>query len=59
MWIKGKKILIFGFGKEGVAGANYLGYDNKITIIDEKNKEQIDKTFFQKLIFLPEIIYSS
>ena len=47
--IQGKKIVIFGFGKEGVASANFLGKNNQITVIDEKSQSEIDREFFKKL----------
>ncbi len=47
--MKHKKIAIFGFGKEGISAANYLGSENKITIIDDKEKKDIEKSLFQKL----------
>lgn len=47
--ITNKKIVVFGFGKEGLASANYLGKNNKISVIDEKSRHQIDKDFFKKL----------
>lgn len=39
--IKGKKVAIVGFGKEGLAAANYLGKDNKIIVFDKKSKNEI------------------
>ena len=47
--IQGKKIVIFGFGKEGLSSANFLGKKNQIAVIDEKSKFQIDTEFFKKL----------
>src|SRR3989304_4587032 len=47
--ISGRNIAIFGFGKEGQASANYLGKSNQITIIDEKDKDDIDNNFFKNL----------
>ena len=47
--IRGKKIVIFGFGKEGLASANFLGKNNQITVIDEKSQSEIDRDFFKKL----------
>ena len=47
--ISNQKIAIFGFGKEGVSSANYLGRNNQLTIIDEKTRDQIDPIFFEKL----------
>lgn len=47
--IKGKRIAIIGFGKEGVSCANFLGQENEISIFDQKTKNQIDPTFFKKL----------
>ena len=47
--IRSKKIAIFGFGKEGVSAANYLGHRNQITIFEKKQETQIDKSLFKKL----------
>ena len=47
--ILNQKICIIGLGKEGVSAANYLGKNNKITIVDQKKKEKIDAVFFEKL----------
>lgn len=47
--IQNKKIAIFGFGKEGVSAANFLGRKNQIVIIDEKTKDKIDDVFFTNL----------
>jgi len=47
--IRSKKIAIFGFGKEGISAANYLGHRNRITIFEEKQETQIDKSLFKKL----------
>jgi len=47
--ISGRNIAIFGFGKEGQTSANYLGKSNQITIIDEKDKDDIDNNFFKNL----------
>lgn len=47
--ISGKKIIILGFGKEGVSAANYLGLNNKIIIFDEKSRKQISEEFFKNL----------
>ena len=47
--ITGKKIAIVGFGIEGVSCANYLGVRNRIFIIDQKSKEQIDDDLWKKL----------
>lgn len=46
---KSQKIAIFGLGEEGVSAANYFAKTANILIYDDKNKEQIDKTFFKKL----------
>jgi|SRR3989344_2839950 len=48
--IKNKNIAIFGFGKEGLAVANFLGGRNHIFIFDDKEKADIDGTLFDKLI---------
>ncbi|MDP2632365.1 MAG: UDP-N-acetylmuramoyl-L-alanine--D-glutamate ligase [Candidatus Curtissbacteria bacterium] len=47
--IKGKRIAVFGFAKEGLSAANYLGAENFISIIDEKTKDELDKSIFRKL----------
>ncbi len=47
--ISGKKIAIFGLGKEGVVSANYLSLNNQIVIIDEKAKEDIDPAIFNAI----------
>ncbi len=47
--IKGSKIAIYGFGKEGFSAANYLGKENQIAIIDDRPKNEIDVDFFKKL----------
>lgn len=44
-----KRIAIFGFGKEGISAANYLGERNQITIFEQKADREIDKSFFKKL----------
>ena len=44
-----KKIAIFGFGKEGLAAANFLGNNNHISIIDDKLQSEIDQEIFKKL----------
>lgn len=49
--IKNKNICIIGLGKEGVSVVNFLGGKNKITIIDQKPKEEIDQGFFKRLKF--------
>ena len=41
--IKGKNIAIVGLGKEGIAAANYLSTNNRITIFDIAPEEKIDK----------------
>jgi len=47
--IKGKKIAIYGLGKEGVSAANFLGQDNEVVIIDDKAKKEIDPVLFSNL----------
>ncbi len=47
--IKGKKIAIVGFAKEGLAAANYLSPFNKVTIFDLKAKGEVDAVFFKSL----------
>src|SRR3990167_10310096 len=47
--IAGKKIAIAGFGIEGVSCANYLGARNKVFVIDQKSKDQIDDYLWEKL----------
>src|SRR3990167_8782873 len=47
--IAGKKIAIVGFGIEGVSCANYLGTRNRIFIIDQKPKNQIETDLWKKL----------
>lgn len=47
--ISHKKIAIFGFAKEGVSSANYFGHNNKIFILDDREKNQIEKKYFRKL----------
>ncbi|KKR57370.1 MAG: hypothetical protein UT95_C0021G0010, partial [Candidatus Curtissbacteria bacterium GW2011_GWB1_40_28] len=47
--IKGKRIAIYGFGKEGVSAANFLGQNNDVSIIDDKTKKEIDPIFFSNL----------
>ena len=51
--IKGKRIAIYGFGKEGVSAANFLGQNNDVSIIDDKTKKEIDPIFFSKGNFTP------
>ncbi|OGD93043.1 UDP-N-acetylmuramoylalanine--D-glutamate ligase [Candidatus Curtissbacteria bacterium RIFCSPHIGHO2_12_FULL_41_13] len=46
---KNKKIAIYGFGKEGVSAANFLGQNNDVSIIDDKTKKEIDPIFFSNL----------
>ena len=43
--IRGKNILIFGLGKEGVSAANFLGRYNNISVVDKKPKEELEEFF--------------
>ena len=47
--INSKRILIFGFGKEGQSAANYLGKKNDLVIFDEKSQNLIPQEHFTKL----------
>jgi len=47
--ISKKRIAILGFGKEGLSAANYLGVNNDVSIIDEKQKSEIEQESFKKL----------
>lgn len=42
MQIKNFKIAIFGLGLEGVSAANFLGHDNEITVVEQKNKREVE-----------------
>lgn len=42
--IKGKKIIIFGLGAEGLSAANFLGANNKIWIVDQKSRRQLKES---------------
>lgn len=42
--IKGKKILLFGYGKEGKAAEQFLKHQNGVKIYDDKDKTQISKS---------------
>ena len=44
-----KNIAIFGFGTEGTSAANFLGRSNRISIFDDKDKENIDQSVFKEL----------
>ena len=44
-----KNIAIFGFGKEGVAAANYLGTGNNISVFDDKPKNLMEPMLFKML----------
>ena len=55
--ISGKKIAILGFGKEGVAAANYLGRNNQIFVFDKKSESEIEKHFFKKLKIKPRSFF--
>lgn len=43
------KIAIIGFGKEGVAAANYFGEVNDVTVIDDKSQDEVEKEYFRDL----------
>ncbi|MCR4324956.1 MAG: UDP-N-acetylmuramoyl-L-alanine--D-glutamate ligase [Candidatus Curtissbacteria bacterium] len=43
----GKKILIFGLGKEGASAARYLQSKNEVTVVDQKPKEEINQDFLE------------
>ncbi len=45
--ITNKKIAIYGLAQEGLSAANYLGANNDLTIIDDKDKKQIDEIYFK------------
>lgn len=47
--IKNKKIAIIGFGKEGIATANYLSAFNQIWIFDSKKQDEFTKSDFSKI----------
>ena len=47
--IHSKRIAVFGFGEEGISVANFLGKNNQITVIDDKLRNDIDKSFFRRL----------
>ena len=44
MNFKGKKILVFGAGKSGVAAVKHLVKNNYVLLVDDKNKEDLTKT---------------
>lgn len=44
-----EKIAILGFGKEGLAAANFFQGKGNISIFDDKPREEIDSVFFKKL----------
>jgi len=44
-----KNIAIYGFGKEGISAANYLGKTANISIIEDRVENEIDKSNFKKL----------
>ena len=46
-----KKIAIVGFGKEGVATANYFSKSGELFIFDKKPKEEINPEILKKLKF--------
>lgn len=47
--LKSRKIAIVGFGKEGLSAANFLAQDNLITVFDDREKREIDPTFFKRV----------
>lgn len=47
--INNKKIAIIGFGKEGIAAANYLSGTNEISIFDAKKENQFPQSDFEKV----------
>ncbi len=57
--IKNKKIAIIGFGKEGIAAANYLGSKNEISVFDEKKESQIPKSDLQKAKMVGRFYFNS
>lgn len=56
--ILGKKILIFGLGKEGISAANYLGKQNQVYIYDDEKEAEFEKNTFKKLELKPKIYFS-
>lgn len=47
--MKSQIIAIIGFGQEAVCAANYFAGDAKILIYDDKSRNEIDKSLFNKL----------
>jgi len=47
--ILGKRILIFGFGKEGTSSAKYFGKNNQVSVFDDKPREEIPREYFRQL----------
>lgn len=56
--IIGKKILVLGAGIEGISAANFLGKQNQIAIYDDKEKINIEKASFNKLLARPKLYLS-
>ncbi len=44
-----KRVAILGFGKEGIATANYLGEKNSVSIFDQKPQNEIEREYFESL----------
>ncbi len=54
--VKGKKIIVIGFGKEGKAAAKFLGESNKITIYDDKEKTPVgERARFDLIVRSPGV----
>jgi UDP-N-acetylmuramoylalanine--D-glutamate ligase len=56
--LTGKNIAIFGLGKEGISAANFLGKNNNITLFDDKNEDEINKSRLKKLHINCPVYYS-
>lgn len=46
--ISGQKIAIYGIGLEGISAAKYLAKKNEISLIDDKERDQIDKDYLKE-----------